>query len=255
MIDNMRVLAVIPARGGSKRLPRKNILPLAGRPLLAYSIEAALGCGYVDYCLVSTDDEEIAEIARAQGAQVPFLRSHKAASDTSGPMEYVMECLERLRARGEDFDVFCLLQPTSPLRTARDLAGALRAFVENGRRGLVSVSRVSDPPTLMRVIACDAQAGGSAEVRRLQFGTLTDGGAFSPLTPATSTVRSQDMVDVLRVNGAIYINMANELTSSTSLNDNPVGYVIAREHAVDVDDRTDFDLAGLLMERRERGLL
>lgn len=249
MIEGLRVLALVPARRGSKRLPLKNIRLLNCKPLLAYSIEAANGCEYVDRCVVSTEDEEFAEIARRCGADVPFLRPMELASDTSKPMEYVMDCVERLESMGERFDVLCLLQPTSPLRTSDDVTGALEAFVANGRRGLVSVSKVSDHPMLMRVMGGSCEPGRSDEVQRLAFGTMSDEGSFSSLTPDNSTVRMQDVPDIVRVNGAVYVNMVSELSLSTSLNDNPVGYVIPREHAVDVDEQCDFDTAEGIMRR------
>lgn len=120
--DTDRVLALIPARGGSKRLPRKNVLPLAGRPLIAWTIQAALEVGGIDDVVVSTDDPEIAEVSRAAGALVPFRRPPALASDEATTLDVVWHALAEL---GDRHDWLVLLQPTSPLRTAADIAGAL----------------------------------------------------------------------------------------------------------------------------------
>ena len=118
-------IAIIPARSGSKGLPGKNIKPLNGKPLLAYSIEAALASGRFDTVHVSTDSERYADIARQYGADEPFLRSAEASSDTASSEDAIREVLRRYEEMGQRFDAFMLLQPTSPLRTADDIRAAL----------------------------------------------------------------------------------------------------------------------------------
>lgn len=240
MIDGKRVLAFVPARSGSKGVPNKNVRDLCGKPLMAYTIEAALGCSYVDACLVSTDSEDYARVARSCGAWVPFLRPAELAGDKSGVMGAVMDALARLDEMGERFDVLCLLQATSPLRTSDDLTAALECFLAYGCRGLVSVSEVKDHPTLMRVMAGEKDAA-QGPLSRLEFGTRSpEEGTFTWLSGETSTVRRQDMPRILRVNGAIYINLVSELTPETSLNDNPVGHLIDQAHSIDIDAEDDF---------------
>ena len=120
----MKNIAIIPARSGSKGLPDKNIKELNRRPLIAYSIEAALNSGCFDTVMVSTDSEKYAEISRYYGAEVPFLRSEQTSSDSASSWDTVLEVLDRYESLGKTFDTFCLLQPTSPMRTADDIKSA-----------------------------------------------------------------------------------------------------------------------------------
>lgn len=131
MFNGRHTLALIPARGGSKGLPRKNLLELAGKPLIAWTIEAALGSAHIDAVVVSTDDEETAEVARAYGAEVPFMRPAELALDTSPSIDAVMHALDALVADGREFDYMALLQPTSPLRATGDLDRAVELLAAN----------------------------------------------------------------------------------------------------------------------------
>lgn len=223
-----RMLALIPARGGSKGIPGKNIKALAGKPLLAYTIEAARSCPCVDDVLVSTDSEEIAETARKFGAWVPFLRPEELASDTAKTMDAVLYTLRRLAEEGKEYDYVVLLQPTSPLRRSEDIEGAVGLALETGE-DVVAVSEVADSPILMRT--CD------------------EGGRLTPLLPGSSTVRRQDMPKYYRVNGSIYVNRVSALSEETSLNDNPVGYIMPRECSVDIDESVDFAVAEYFLRR------
>jgi len=125
MIEGKRVLALIPARKGSKGLPLKNIRPLAGKPLLAWPIEAAKACSLIDRVLISTDDPEFASIAVSYGAEAPFLRPAELASDTAPSIDFILHAIDRLKADGQHFDYLVLLEPTSPLTTADDIEAAL----------------------------------------------------------------------------------------------------------------------------------
>ena len=115
----MKTLAMITARGGSKRIPRKNIKEFNGKPIIAYSIEAALASGVFDEVMVSTDDEEIAEIAKKYGAKVPFFRSEKTPNEFATTVDVIEEVLNTYRERGEEFDIFCCIYPTAPFITAK----------------------------------------------------------------------------------------------------------------------------------------
>lgn len=141
----MRTLALIPARGQSKGVPRKNIRPLGGKPLLAWSLEVARACGdcFGDV-LLSTEDAEIAAVGRDYGAWVPFLRNPATATDAATSLSVVREVLAELADRGRHYDAVCLLQPTVPFREADHLRAALERFREGGYTGLVSVRRVPD---------------------------------------------------------------------------------------------------------------
>jgi CMP-N,N'-diacetyllegionaminic acid synthase len=136
----MRMLAVIPARGGSKGVPGKNLRPIAGKPLIAWSIEQALACPAITRTLVSTDDTAIAQVARDFGAQVPFLRPAELAQDTSATEPVMLHALDAYAAEGEaPFDAIVLLQPTSPLRHPGTLAAAVQTFVSSGVASLLGV--------------------------------------------------------------------------------------------------------------------
>jgi CMP-N,N'-diacetyllegionaminic acid synthase len=155
MVHDKSILAVIPARGGSKGLPRKNILPLGGRPLIAWTIEQALASKYLDKVLVSTDDEEIAGIAKDCGAEVPFLRPAELATDTAKTIDVIHHCLAFYKERGVSFDYLALLEPTSPLRAEGDIDKAIKLLAEQDAEAdsLVSVGEVHmEHPSIVKKI-------------------------------------------------------------------------------------------------------
>ncbi len=223
MINNKKVLALIPARGGSKGIKDKNIYPLCGKPLIAYSIEASKNSKYIDQTLVSTDSEKIAKVAKKYGAYVPFLRPRELASDTAKSIDSIIHAINWLKENGQLFDIFVLLQPTSPLRTTIEIDGAIEKFIEYEEKALVSVSEVSDNPILIRTIA--------------------ENGMLQRLIDSSSSVRRQDMKTYYRVNGSIYINKISEITEKTSFNDNEVPFIVDKKNAVDIDEIEDIILA------------
>lgn len=233
MIEGKRVLAWIPARGGSKGVKDKNIKPLCGKPLIAYTIEAARDSKYVDRVMVSTDSEQIANIARSCGAWIPSLRPPELAEDTSKTLDAVLHTIYLMHTLHEPFDVFCLLQPTSPLRDCQDIDGALEEYIRRGFQSIVSVSPVENSPLLIRSVA--------------------DDGHLQPLLQVSSTCRRQDMKPYYVVNGSIYINTFGEIDADTSFNDNTYPYFIAPEHSVDIDTPADFSLAESIMRRMKDG--
>ena len=224
MINDRTILAMIPARGGSKGIKDKNITPLAGKPLITYTIEAALQSRYIDRVVVSTDSEKIAEVARNAGADVPFLRPAELANDTAKSIDAVLHCIEFVG----DYTIFVLLQPTSPLRTAEDIDAAIETFIAHGEKGLCSVNEIGDHPILTR--------------------TMDGDGMLQPLLNTNSTARRQDMPAFYHVNGAIYINRIDEINRDTSFNDNPVGYVMPRERSVDIDTVEDLKIAEIYLK-------
>ncbi len=148
----MKALAVITARGGSKRIPRKNIKEFCGKPILAYSIEAALGAGVFDEVMVSTEDAEIAEIAKARGAKVPFFRSSESANDYATTADVLLEVLEQYRRIGREFDYVCCIYPTAPFVSAEKLKNAMELLVGQGEDSLLPVVRFGFPPQRSVVI-------------------------------------------------------------------------------------------------------
>lgn len=142
----MKTLAMITARGGSKRIPRKNIKDFNGKPIMAYSIEAALASGVYDEVMVSTDDEEIAEIARKFGAKVPFMRTEKTANDFATTVDVIEEVIDTYHAKGQDFDIFTCIYPTAPFITAERLKKAVEELKASDADSLIPVVRFSYPP-------------------------------------------------------------------------------------------------------------
>lgn len=229
MINQKRILALIPARGGSKGIKNKNIIDLCGKPLISYTIAAAKESKYIDSVIVSTDSEKIAEVAVSCGASVPFLRPAALALDTSTTIVAVFHALQTLAECGDKYDVLVLLQPTSPLRTQEDIDGALEKF-EKEKLPLASVSKAKDSPILLR--------------------KLTGKSKMVSLLGLPSTVRRQDMPPVYKVNGSIYINEISCLRETTSFNDNVCPYVMEESHSIDIDDYLDLEIAKYYIERR-----
>lgn len=229
MYRESRILAFIPARGGSKGIPHKNIIYLGGKPLIEYTIEAALQSRYIDYVFVSTDDCEIASISKDAGANVPFFRPDELAQDTSKTIDAVLHSVRKLEKMGECFDALVLLQPTQPLRTSEDIDNAVRKYYESGCKSLTSVCEVDDNPVLIRTI---------------------EGDDLVKLLDVSSTVRRQDMPVYYRINGCIYINSISEVNENTSFNDNIIPYVMDREHSVDIDEMKDVYMAEYFLNKR-----
>lgn len=230
MIEKKKVLAIIPARGGSKGIPKKNIKAVSGKPMINYTIEAAKECEYIDKVIVSTDDEEIAEISMRAGAIVPFLRPDELATDEAKTIDVVMHAIEFYERKAERYDIIVLLQPTSPLRTSEDIGKALEYYMRKGEKSLMSVSEVADHPLLIR-----------------QFGENNE---LIKMLEEDSTVRRQDMKKYYKVNGAIYINSMSELNETTSFNDNIMGYVLPKEHSIDVDEPEDIVVAEYYLSKK-----
>lgn len=215
----MRRIAYIPARSGSKGIPKKNIRPLCGKPLMGWMIDAALQTGLFDRVMVSTDTEEFAAVARSCGAWVPFLRDPAVARDTTPSIETVCSDKARLEEIGETFDTFCMLQPTSPLCRAKDIRGAVELF-ERKRAGVVSVKRIDTRPTLLRYVAED--------------------GLSSPIAEDRSVLRRQDEDLVCELNGAIYVNAWKELNLGLKQAYNPFAYIMDEVVSIDIDEEKDF---------------
>ena len=227
MYRNEKILAFIPARGGSKGIPDKNIYPVKGKPLISYTIEAARNSRLIDDILVSTDSERIASVAREYGADVPFMRPDELAGDRANIIDAVLYTIERLRTNGQHYDTLVLLQPTQLLRTSDEIDEAIEVYYKNEKRGVASVSEVDDHPILIR--------------------TIDDKGILKRLLDQGSTVRRQDMPPYYRINGCIYINDIGSLVPDTSFNDNPVPYIMSRDHYVDIDEMRDIQWAAFLL--------
>lgn len=228
MYDNKKILALIPARGGSKGIKGKNIYPLRGKPLLAYTIESAIKCSYIDEVLITTDSEEIADTAKKFGASVPFLRPDDLSGDKAKTIDAVLHAVSWLKQHGSNYDVLVLLQPTSPLRSQLDISNAIEKFFSYSMKSLASVCEVNDNPILIRTI---------------------HNSKMSKLLDQNSTVRRQDMEKYYRINGSIYINSINELDEYTSFNDNEISYIMPVERSVDIDTEMDIRMVEIYMQK------
>ena len=225
----MKNIAVIPARSGSKGLKDKNIKELKGKPLLAYSIKAAKESNLFDEIMVSTDSSQYAEIARSFGANVPFLRSETNSSDKAGSWDVVLEVLREYNKLNKTFDSICLLQPTSPLRTAQDIIEAYKLLERKQADAITSVCEVDHSP--------------------LWTMTLPESLSLEEFKKRDSDTPRQLLQKYYRLNGAIYIRKISYSNSTISLIDtNEFAYIMPREHSIDIDTELDFVIAETVME-------
>lgn len=229
-------LALIPARGGSKGLPRKNLLPLAGKPLIAWTIEAALASENIDRVVVTTDDDEIAAVSRAHGAEVPFLRPAELALDTSPSIDAVLHALDWLEEHeGVSFDYLALLEPTSPLRAAGDLDRAVATLAEHHdcADAVVSVGEVHlEHPSIVKRVS---------------------GGYLSPyLEDAEKVTRRQDLGPALFPYGVVYLVKVETLRATRSFYpERTLPLVIERWQNYEIDDAYDLACAEAVINYRK----
>lgn len=237
-MNHLRILAVIPARGGSKGVPHKNIRPLAGKPLIAYTIEAALAVrDLLHRLIVSTDDEQIAAVARRYGAEVPFLRPAELSGDRVPMVPVLQHAVREVEARdGLRLDWVLLLQPTAPLRAPEDIRAALDLAARGGCDSVISVVQVfAVHPILMKRIEND---------RLLPF----------CIEEKEGTRRQDYQPPAYMRNGAIYLTRRDVLMARGSIWGEVIRpYVMPEERSVSIDSKLDLKLAELLLqERRER---
>lgn len=224
----MKNIAIIPARAGSKGLPDKNIKLLNGKPLLQYSVEAALGSGCFDKVMVSTDSEKYAEIAREAGAEVPFLRSAYTSTDKASSWDMVEEVLDGYERLGWTFDTFCLLQPTSPMRTAEDIARAYGILREKNAFAVVSMTELEHPLSWCGLLGQEDSLDGFIK------------------KSGTAQRQAQDIY--YRPNGAIYIAAIPEFMRDHFLyRAGSYAYIMPKERSIDIDTEFDFKLAEFMM--------
>ncbi len=231
MIAGGRVLAVVPARGGSRGIPRKNLVRVGGQSLLEWTAEAARGSQVIDRIVLSSEDAEILAAGRAAGLDTPFVRPDALAQDDTPGVDPVLHALDALEMQGDRYEWVVLLQPTSPLRSAADIDGAA-ALCAAGAPAAVSVVAADKSPWWMFRLAADAR--------------------MEPLLdPATRPSRRQDAGPVYVLNGAVYVARVDWLRRTRSfLSDETAGLVMPRERSVDVDEPADLRVAQALLEAR-----
>jgi CMP-N,N'-diacetyllegionaminic acid synthase len=224
----LRILALITARGGSKRVPGKNIRPLGGRPLIGWSVEVAKGIADVCDIVVSTDDPDIAEVARDEGALVPWLRPAALATDTASSVDVCLHALDWYEAERGGIDGLLLLQPTSPFRARATVLRGIDLFREGGRRSVVGVSpALSHPMWCLRI----------------------DGDTLRPFVDQGSMyVRSQDLPPAYAINGGFYLIAPENLRKTRAfINEDtmPLLFDEPRE-AIDIDSEWDWRMAEMI---------
>ena len=225
-------LGIVTARSGSKRLPEKNVLNLCGKPLFVWSVLAGLNCPQITRIIVSTDSAEYQRIAITSGADCPWLRDPKLASDEASSADVVEDILDRLGEEIKQYRGIVLLQPTSPLRSAKDITNAIALFEVSNAPAVVSVSETECPPAWMG---------------QLPNNLLMDEFVMEKF----SGLRSQELGRWYRLNGAIYVIGIEEFRSEHGFKPKgTLAYVMPRERSVDVDTAFDFKLVEFLMSTK-----
>ncbi len=239
MINAKRVLAVIPARGGSKGLPGKNIREFCGKPLISWTIEQGMACNYIDKVLVSTDSEEIASIAVQSGASVPFFRPPALANDTASSLDVLLHAVDYLSSVGESYDFIVMLEPTSPLRDVSDITGALELLFEKvGVESVVGVTK--------------------AEGSHPSFLFTVQEGLMCPMSGTQPTgLRRQDLKeDFYYLEGSIYVSSIESLKKNKGFYHAATApWIVDRYKAIEIDELCDFIAAEALMKAKLEGVL
>jgi len=232
LYKNKRILGIIPARGGSKGIPHKNIMKICDKPLIAYSIEAAKESKYIDYILVSTDDTCIKEVSLRYGAKVPFLRPDEISTDRAKSIDVVLHGIDYLKEHNENFHYVILLQPTSPLRTSDDIDTAIESVIEANKDSLISVCECSENPILMRTI----------ENEKLKPVLEFNG----------DNLRRQELPTFYVFNGAIYINKVDMLQNKKEfVDENTIPFIMDIKKSIDIDNIIDAKIAEMILKENK----
>jgi CMP-N-acetylneuraminic acid synthetase len=232
MYKGKRILGIITARGGSKGIPRKNIMQLSGKPLISYTIEAAQKSQYLTRTIVSTEDPEIAHISKSLGADVPFMRPQALAEDTTTSIAVVQHAITELLQKGETFDYVMILQPTSPLRTAEDIDQSIQKIVDTGADSVMSMVQLSD-----------------FSIKKLK---KIENDEIHPLLEeeGTQSVKPSNAEAVWKRNAAIYLTKTELLMKGDLFGKISRPHIMPREQSVDINDMFDVALAQHFLRHR-----
>ncbi len=232
MYKNKKIIAVIPARGGSKRIPRKNIKLLAGKPLIVYAIEAALKSKYLDRVIVSTEDEEIAAIAKQCGAEIPFIRPMELATDAAKTLDTLQHSVKFLE-ENENYkpDLIILIQSTSPLVLTEDIDKAVEKSLETNANSCATFCEITERPEWMYKIE--------------------DGKAKLFFEQKIQETRTQYLPKIFRLNGAVYVIKYDTLMIENKILDNAnlAAVIMPKERSIDIDEPIDFEITEFLMDK------
>ncbi|MDR0138028.1 acylneuraminate cytidylyltransferase family protein [Metabacillus idriensis] len=231
MINGERILAIIPARGGSKGVPGKNIRPLAGKPLLAWTIEEAKKSRYIDRLVLSSEDSEIIEAARRYGCEVPFIRPKELALDQSSNAEVILHSLQHL----DGYDWVMQLQPTSPFRSANDIDQCIEHCIKKMADACISVTGTEKSPFWMYFMDQEAKLKKVIDSNKI-------------------AMNRQELPDVFSVNGAIYLAKCDWFKRNKSfLSKETIGFKMPKERSLDIDTEWDFRIATLIKNDQNLG--
>ena len=219
----MKSIAIITARGGSKRIPRKNIKEFLGKPIIAYTIEAAIASNMFDQVMVSTDDDEIAEIAKKYGAMVPFMRSEKTSNDFATTADVLNEVIDEYKKLGENFEYMCCLYPTAPFVTPDAIGQAMKILEDNGADTVLPVVKFSFPP---------------------QRGVIMKDGYLIPKYPECMPMRSQDLEPMYHDAGQFYcMKVSSFVEQGRVVMDKTMPYMQDDMNVQDIDTPEDWAIA------------
>lgn len=238
MYNNKKILAIIPARGGSKGLPGKNIKPLCGKPLIGWTIEQAQSSKYIDEIFVSTDSNEIAAVAEDFGIKVPFLRPAELATDTSPSSAFVLHTIDYYRNKGQEFDYILLLEPTSPLRDITDINIAIEQLLNHDTaKSIVGVSKVEATHPAFLV-------------------DISKEGLLKSYLKEMKTLRRQELSDLYFFEGSLYLSdIEFYIKEQTFYHDLTLPYVVPKYKAYEIDDIVDFYIVEKILELKLKNIL
>ena len=235
MINGKSVFAIIPARGGSKGLPKKNIMPLAGKPLIAWSIEAAKRSNYIDHCIVSTDNKEIANVAKLHGCEVPFLRPKHLALDETPSIDVIIDAINFYVKKTINYNYLVLLEPTSPLRNSNDIDIALNKLNNNREKAdsIVGVSKVESTHPVFDV-------------------KINKDGLIEPyIGKSFNVLRRQNIDELYFFEGSLYISDTEVLLNKKSFyHERTLPYIVPRWKSLEIDEMVDLIMAEALISNR-----
>lgn len=225
----MKNIAIITARSGSKGIKDKNIKLLNGKPLMAYTIEAAIKSKMFDEIMVSTDSKKYADIAKQYGAKVPFMRSSELSNDTASSWDVVRDVLNKYKEAGKEFDTVALLQPTSPLRTAQDIIDGYKIMNDKSANSVIGVCEVDHSPLWMNTLPKD--------------NSMKD---F--INPKFVGLPRQKLDKYYRINGALYIIRTDFLLNTNNFyKDKSYALIMDKEKSIDIDTEFDFRIANTIL--------
>ena len=232
MYKEKKILGIITARGGSKGIPRKNIKDLAGKPLIAYTIEATKASKYLTRCIVSTDDQEISEISKQYGADIPFMRPAELAQDQSTSIDVVQHALTKIeQEQGEKYDYLMILQPTSPLRTAEDIDACIQKIIDTDADSVMGVLELID-----------------FSLKKLK---KIEDDQILPLVEdeGNQSARRQDLSKIYKRNCAIYLTKTDLIMQGDIFGKISRPHIMSAESSVDINEPIDFQIAELYLKK------